>query len=97
MPAWTLANQGRASGIDVVGQRILFLAGLLVVIGLALVPASIAAAAVYFSMQWIVGVPLAGAMALLAILAILCVEIGIGVRWLGHRFDQFDLSAELRP
>jgi hypothetical protein len=29
-------------------------------------------------------------------LAVLCVEAYVSVRWLGGRFENFDLSAELR-
>ena len=31
------------------------------------------------------------------VIAILGVEIGAGIWWLGRRFESFDLSAELRP
>jgi hypothetical protein len=36
-------------------------------------------------------------LAVAAAFAVLAVEAALGVRWLGNRFEHFDLSAELRP
>jgi hypothetical protein len=54
-PAWMQTGPGRASGIDVLGQRILFVAGLVFVVMAALLPAAIAAVAAFLASAWIVG------------------------------------------
>jgi hypothetical protein len=96
-PAWVPQGADRGSGIDVIGQRIFFLAGLFLATAGALLPASIGAAAIFFATLWIVGAPVAAALGAVAALAVLGVEIGLAVWFLGERFERFDLSAELRP
>ena len=96
-PAWLPQGPGRGSGIDVLGQRILFVAALFLATAGALLPAAIGAAAMFFATLWIVGAPIAAALGAVAALAVLCVEVGLGVVLIGRRFERFDLSAELRP
>ena len=96
-PAWLPQGAGRGSGVDVLGQRIFFLAGLFLATAGALLPAAIGGAAMFFATLWIVGAPIAAALAAIAALAVLCVEIGLAVALVGRRFERFDLSAELRP
>jgi hypothetical protein len=95
-PAW-LQSARQTGGIDVMGQRLLFLAGNLLVVVVALLPATIVASVLFFSARWIVGDILAGALGVIAMLLILGTEAWLGIQWLGKRFEQFDLSAELRP
>jgi hypothetical protein len=96
-PAWVPLGPARGTGIDVFGQRIFFLAGLFLTTIVALLPAAIAAAAIFFVSAYIVGAFVAGGLAVLAVLAVLLVELGLAIAWLGERFERFDLSAELRP
>jgi hypothetical protein len=96
-PAWMPQGAERGGGIDVLGQRIFFLAGLFLAMAGALLPAGIGAAALFFGTLWIVGASAAAALGALAALAVLGVEIGLAVWFLGQRFERFDLSAELRP
>ena len=96
-PAWLPQGPGRGSGIDVLGQRIFFLAGLFLATAGALLPAAIGAAAMFFATLWVVGPSIAAALGAAAALAVLCVEVGLGVVFIGRRFEDFDLSAELRP
>ena len=96
-PAWVQMGGGRPGGIDVLGQRIVFVGGLFFVMAIALLPALIVAAIVFFLVQWLVGFLAAAAAAVIIVLAILGSEIAIGTWWLGKRFESFDLSAELRP
>jgi ABC-2 type transport system permease protein len=96
-PAWLPQGAGRGSGIDVLGQRIFFLAGLFLATAGALLPAAIGAAVMFFSTLWIVGAPVAAALGAVGALAVLCVETGLGVAFIGRRFEGFDLSAELKP
>jgi hypothetical protein len=94
-PAWM--PRGRAQGIDVLGQRIFVIAGVFLTMILTLLPCSVAAAAIFFATLWVVGVPAATALAGVAAIAVLLVEIGLAIVWLGKRFEKFDLSAELKP
>lgn len=97
-PAWLQTGRGRAPpGIEVMGQRIFFVVGQFLVVLLALLPAALAAAAVYGVLQWFTGIPPAAVMASLVALAILAAEVCWGLLWLGGLFEKFDLSAELRP
>ncbi len=96
-PAWVPQGAGRGSGIDVLGQRIFFLAGLFLAIAGALLPAAVGAAAMFFATLWIVGAPVAAGLGAAAALAVLCVEVGLAVAFIGRRFERFDLSAELKP
>jgi hypothetical protein len=96
-PAWVQIGRGRPGGVDVLGQRIVFVGVLFLVLGVALLPAAIMAAIVFFVVQWLVGLLVATAAALIIVLAILGGEIAVGTWWLGKRFESFDLSAELRP
>jgi ABC-2 type transport system permease protein len=96
-PAWVPRGGERATGIDVLGQRIFFLAGLFLTTIVALLPAAIGAAAIFFVSVYVVGALIAGGLAVVAALAVLLVEIGLAIAWLGTRFERFDLSAELRP
>jgi hypothetical protein len=96
-PAWVPLGPERGTGIDVFGQRIFFLAGLFLTTIAALLPAALAAAAIYFVSVYVIDVLVAAALAVVAALAVLLVEIGLAISWLGTRFESFDLSAELRP
>ena len=97
-PAWvqSVSNHGE-HGLDVMGQRLLFFAGMILLLALGLLPAALGAALTFFAVSWLVGPIVAAPLAWLVVLTILGVEIGAGVRWLGVRFARFDLSSELRP
>jgi ABC-2 type transport system permease protein len=97
-PAWALSVGNRSErGIEVMGQRIIFMAGQLLVTAIATLPAAITAAVIFLVTQWLVGFVLAAVLAVAAVFALLAVEAWLGMRWLGNRFEHFDLSAELRP
>lgn len=97
-PAWAqLARDRTERGIEVMGQRIILMAGQLLVTAIALVPPALAAALVFLLTQWLLGLVAGAALAVAAALMLLSVEFWLGVRWLGTRFERFDLSAELRP
>ena len=97
-PAWALSSGDRTErGIEVMGQRMIFIVGQLLITIIAAVPAAIAAAVIFLLGQWLFGLVIAGALAVAAVCALLTLEAWLGVRWLGRRFEHFDLSAELRP
>ena len=100
-PAWVQTMRNRTErGIEMLGQRIIFVAGQLLVVILALLPAALGAFVLFLGISWFVG-PNADIPAVIvsgaAVLVILIAEFAAGVWWLGKRFEQFDLSAELRP
>jgi hypothetical protein len=97
-PAWSLATGNHSErGIEVMGQRIIFMTGQLLITTLAIIPALIGAGLVFGIVQWFGGVLIAGALAAAVICGVLSAEAWIALRWLGARFEQFDLSSELRP
>lgn len=96
-PAWAQNARGPHGGFDVMGQRMIFFAGQLLCLVLALLPAVLLAAATIFLTQWLVGLPAAVALATLPVILVLAGEVWLGVRLLGPRFEKLDISAELRP
>jgi ABC-2 type transport system permease protein len=97
-PAWAQTTGNRAErGIEVMGQRIIFLVGQLIITSLALVPAAIGAAVVFVLANWLIGFATAATLAVAAVFVLLAAEAWLGIRWLGGRYEHFDLSAELRP
>lgn len=101
-PAWFQAVRTRGPGIERLGQRLIFVFGQLVVIVLALVPAALVAAAPlgialgFFSESPAV-IFAAVIVATVLMFAALAGEIWCGLWLLGKRFEQLDLTAELRP
>jgi hypothetical protein len=96
-PAWFQATRQRSGGIDVMGQRLIFVFGQLLVILLSLFPAVLGAALVIFASQWLIGASAAVVLGTLIALTVLGVEVACGLWWLGERFEKFDLATELRP
>ncbi len=97
-PAWVQTMRNRTErGIEMLGQRIIFVAGQLLVVALSLVPAALGAFVLVFATQWLIGPVAAVALAAAGVLVILIAEVAVGIWWLGQRFEQFDLSSELRP
>jgi ABC-2 type transport system permease protein len=97
-PAWVQTLRNRSErGLEMLGQRLIFVAGQLLVVGFALVPAALGALLLIFTTQWLIGLVAATALAGVAVLVILVAEVAGGLWWLGQRFERFDLSSELRP
>ena len=97
-PAWVQTLRNRSErGIEMLGQRLIFVAGQLLVVGFALLPAALGALLLVFATQWLIGLVAAVALAAVAVLVILVAEVACGLWWLGQRFERFDLSSELRP
>jgi len=94
-PAWTQVSSSGPAGIEVMGQRLLFMAGLILVIAFSLLPAALFAALTLYLTMW-AGTVIATTLAAITVIVILVVEIVYGLEWLGDKFEAFDLSAELR-
>jgi ABC-2 type transport system permease protein len=92
-PSWLPADGERARGIEALGQRLLTLAGAVVVMLGGLVPATIVASLVGFALYGFLGVwalPFAG----LTAAAGVAVEVALGIMALGRAFDRMDVSSE---
>ncbi len=95
-PSWAMAGRQTrgGGGIEVMGQRLIFVAGQMLVLLAAVLPAGGFAVLAGFAASLAYSPAAAfltgSAMFLLALAA----EIAAGIYWLGHRFEQFDLSAE---
>jgi hypothetical protein len=99
LPAWTYQpaqNNASGGGVDKLGQRLIFTAGYLLVAVVSLIPAAGIGAAVFFSFkllldQTALGAVLAGTAAALTLAG----EFAAILWWLGERYENFDVSAEL--
>jgi hypothetical protein len=95
-PAWHQVGRTRGGGIELMGQRLIFVFGQLIAFVLMLLPAILSAIVLIFATQWLVGLSIAVIFATIAVLAIIGGEIWCGVWWLGERFEKLDLSKELK-
>lgn len=96
-PAWFQHSRNLSGGMEVLGQRLIFFAGQLVCLVIALLPALVTGGLTIFLTQWVIGPAAATALAAIPVLAIFTIELWFGVRLLGPRFDRLDISSELRP
>ena len=96
-PAWFQATRSVGGGMDVMGQRMIFMAGQMIFLILAIAPAVILAAATIFLTQWFLGLPAAVLLAVLPVMAVFVGEVWLGIWWLGPKFERIDISSELRP
>lgn len=94
-PAWLGASQ-QGAGIERFGQRLIFFAGYMVVMILALLPAVVLGALPFLVLYLFTDlVALALGLGLAVAGAMLLGELAVVVWWLGRRLENFDLSAEL--
>ena len=94
-PSWIQTGKDSARGIEATGQRLIFALGQMLVLVLALVPAALAFAAVFFLLLKLTLAPAAVVpFASLAAAIVVAVEAGFGVMLLGTLFDRFDVTEE---
>jgi hypothetical protein len=96
-PAWFQSTRTRGGGIELMGQRLIFVMGQLFIILLSLLPVLLGTALVIFASQWLIGLSAAVVLATALALTILAAEVACGLWWLGDRFEKLDLATELRP
>jgi hypothetical protein len=97
-PAWMQNSAARGpQGIEVMGQRILFMVIQMLTLIIMLLPVSIVGGIAFFVVRLLAGNVVAGAVALLLGVVVMAAEIGVGIWLLGNRFEKLDLSQELRP
>lgn len=94
-PSWFQVTRGRG-GPEVAGQRMLFFFAQIVTMAVTLLPAAAFGAAVFVIVERFFGNVVAASAAAPVLLVILLAEIACGLWLLGRRFEQFDLSAEIR-
>lgn len=95
-PAWLVGTSGEnRGGIEMMGQRLIFFAGYVLVLLLALLPAALASALAFLATQWLGGrTAVALAFAAAVAVALLTAEGLLVVAWLGRRVDRLDVSLE---
>jgi hypothetical protein len=94
-PAWFQATKGGAQGIEVMGQRLIFMLGQLLVFVVTLIPATALFAGVFFLVKWLVGLAAAIPLGSVAAALVLGAEAAAGIALLGWLFERFDVSEEL--
>jgi hypothetical protein len=93
-PAWFQAAKGGGAGIEVTGQRLIFMLGQMLVFVVALIPAAALFAGVFFLVKLLLGTATAIPLASIAAAIVLAVEAAFGVVLLGWLFERYDVSAE---
>ena len=95
-PGWFHHSRARGGGPEVIGQRMIFFFAQMITMALALLPPFGIAGLLIFIVQAFVGSVVAVGVGALFVLAVLIGEVWCGLWLLGQRFEQLDLSAELR-
>ncbi|MDE2406556.1 MAG: hypothetical protein KGL91_01685 [Xanthomonadaceae bacterium] len=95
-PAWVAPGKGGGRGVEVMGQRMIFMAGYLLALTLALVPAALLAGLGFLLGNWLLGLPAGIGLAAACACVVLGLELNAVLTVLGRRIDAFDVSQELR-
>lgn len=95
-PAWIVAPGSNGRGIEVMGQRMVFMLGYLFTVLLAAIPAALLGGIGFLAGRWLGGLSAAMLAAAVGACAVFAFELAVAVRLLGGRIDRFDLSQELR-
>lgn len=94
-PAWAMRSKDEPRGFVMMGQRIITLAGNLVVLVIALIPAAIVfLPSVWLAFQFFSGNPAFVAVATMPAVAVLLAEVWMGIKALGAQFEQLDITNE---
>ena len=96
LPGWALRAPDEQRGFVVMGQRLLMMAGNLVVLLFALVPAAcIVVPGLLMAKFWFGGSMPVVALTTVLAAALLFFEVWLGIRFLGHQFENIDVTNEL--
>jgi hypothetical protein len=93
-PSWVQTGRERGGGIEVMGQRLIFMLGSVLVFAFALVPAAALFALVLFAAKIFISITAAVPLAAAFAAAVMAAEAALAVWWMGRLFERFDLSAE---
>jgi hypothetical protein len=95
LPAWTVSLGTRGAGIEVMGQRLIFMMAYVLVLALVLFPPVALGGLAWLLLNGIVGISAAMLAAALIGCATLCMQLVFAVDLLGRRIDRFDVSQEM--
>ncbi len=95
-PAWFGGTEQGGRGLEQMGQRMIFMAGYVVILAVCLLPAALLAGLGFLLAHLFGGMTVALSVAALIACAALVFELACAVDLLGRRIDRFDLSQELR-
>jgi hypothetical protein len=93
-PSWVQTGKEGPRGIEATGQRLVMATGQMLALLVALVPAGLVFAAVYFPLKMAFGPIMPLPFAALAAALIVAVEAWLGVLLLGRLFERFDVTEE---
>ncbi len=93
-PSWFQTGKDAPTGIEAMGQRMIFLFGQILVLTIALAPGAAIFGVIVIVGKMFLGLTAAIPLASTAAALILAIEGFIGVKLLGKIFERFDLSAE---
>ncbi|PYK98039.1 MAG: ABC transporter permease, partial [Verrucomicrobia bacterium] len=93
-PSWVQIGRERVGGIEVLGQRLIFMLGSVLVFAFALVPSAALFGLAFFLAKVLVGMIAAVPLAAVAAAIVLAAEAALAIWWMGRLFERFDLSAE---
>jgi ABC-2 type transport system permease protein len=93
-PAWMQIGREHAGGIEVIGQRLIFMLGSFLVFAFALLPASAVFGLMFFAARILIGTVVAVPLAAVVAAGVLAAEASLAIWWMGRLFERFDVSAE---
>jgi len=94
-PAWATRPKEDVRGFAVGGQRLLMLVGNFAVLSILLIPVAIVfVPCVMIANHYLEGTPIAYALMTVPAAAVMAGELWLGVKLLGSRFDQLDVSLD---
>jgi hypothetical protein len=93
-PAWMQIGREQVGGIEVIGQRLIFMLGSVLVFAFALVPAAAVFGLTLLLARVLVGTIVAVPAAAVGAALVLAAEAGLAIWWMGRLFERFDVSAE---
>ncbi|MGH9421394.1 MAG: hypothetical protein ACRD3J_15555, partial [Thermoanaerobaculia bacterium] len=94
-PAWAMRSKDEPRGFVMTGQRLVIMAGNLLVLAVALIPAAIVfLPSLWIAYRFFAGNPAFVAVATMPAVGVLVAEVWIGVKALGAQFEVIDVSNE---
>jgi hypothetical protein len=94
-PAWAMRSKDEPRGFVMTGQRLVMLAGNLLVLAVALVPAAVVfLPSLFVAYKFFAGNPAFVAVATMPAVGVLVAEVWLGVKALGAQFEEIDVSNE---
>ncbi|MDI1252679.1 putative ABC exporter domain-containing protein [Thermomonas sp.] len=95
-PAWVTPQKSGSRGVEVMGQRLIFMAGYMLTLVVVMIPAVLVGGLGFLLANWLAGMATGLLVAAACTCAVLALELNWAVSLLGRRIDGFDVSQELR-